>query len=323
MSAETQTATNGKKRRGLSLRARALDAGYRALSLLPLRAIHAIGSALGTLGNWIPNAERHAARVNIQLCFSDRPLAERKALVRDSLRESAKGLLEIATLWYRPVEEVRALVREVDGEAVFFNALAEDRGLLVIVPHLGCWEAVQIWVSQHGPSHALYRPPRQPDLEPLINRGRSRSGINVWPAKPSGIRRLLSALKRGEIAGILPDQEPPGEGVYAPFFGVPAKTMTLFGKIAARSGATVIIAWSERLPRGAGYRLHFRRVTEPVDAPDEATAATALNATIEAAVRELPSQYQWSYRRFARGPGGLSHRYKRWRAKQGWVIQYR
>lgn len=302
----------------LSFRARALDITYRLLALLPLRALHSLGDVIGTVGNWVPNRQRHVARVNIQLCFPDRPLSERKALARTSLRESAKGLLEIATLWYRPVDEVLGLIREIDGEDVFRQARAEDRGLLIIAPHLGCWEALQLWVAQHGPSHALYRPPRQPDLEPLINRGRSRSGMQFWPAKASGIRGLLSALKRGEIVGILPDQKPPGEGVFAPFFGIPAKTMTLFGKFAARSRATVIIGWAERLPRGSGYRLHFRRVTGPVNSGDDETAATALNAAIEAAVRELPSQYQWSYRRFSRLPDGRS-RYRQWANNGGWI----
>lgn len=303
----------------LSARARAVDTAYRALSLLPLRALHAIGTAVGTLGDWVPNSERHVARVNIQLCFPDRPLTERKALVRQSLRESAKGLLELATLWYRPVDDVRDLIRDVEGEAIFHEALAEQRGLLIIAPHLGCWEALQVWVAQQGPSHALYRPPKQSDLEPLITRGRSRSGMRFWPARPSGIRQLLAALKRGEIVGILPDQEPPQEGVFAPFFGIPARTMTLFGKFAARSRAAVIVGWAERLPRGAGYRLHFRRVSDAIDDDDDETAASALNRAIENAVRETPAQYQWSYRRFARGPEGLRHRYKRWRERGGWV----
>jgi KDO2-lipid IV(A) lauroyltransferase len=303
----------------LSVRARAVDTAYRVLSLLPLRALHAIGTAVGTLGNWVPNSERHVARVNIQLCFPELALDERQALVRASLRESAKGLLEIATLWYRPVTEVQALIRHVDGADAFHEALAEDRGLLIIAPHLGCWEALQLWVAQHGPSHALYRPPRQGDLEALINQGRSRSGMQFWPARPSGIRQLLAALKRGEIVGILPDQEPPEEGVFVPFFGIPARTMTLFGKFAARSGAAVILGWAERLPRGGGFKLHFRRVEGAVGDPDEETAATAVNHAIEAAVREAPTQYQWSYRRFARGPGGLRHRYKRWRKCGRWV----
>ncbi len=311
------TAANHRDR--LTWRVRALDRIYRLLARTPLHFQHALGSLIGTLGNWIPNRQRHVARVNIQLCFPEHSLAERKRLVRQSLRESAKGLCEIATLWYRPTPEVRGLIREVNGEAVFQQALAEDRGLLIIAPHLGCWEALQVWVAQHAPSHALYRPPRQRDLEPLINRGRSRSGMHFWPASASGIRGLLAALKRGEIVGILPDQEPPGEGVFAPFFGIPAKTMTLFGKFAARSRAAVIVGWAERLPRGTGYRLHFRRVTSAVDDPDQETAATALNAAIETAVRGKPEQYQWSYRRFTRERGGRGGRYKRWRTRGRWI----
>ena len=95
--------------------------------------------------------------------------------------------------------------------------------------------------------------------------------------------------------------------------------MTLFGKFAARSRAAVIVGWAERLPKGRGYRLHFRRVTGPVDDTDDETAATALNTAIEAAVRENSTQYQWSYRRFARYADGRGHRYKRWSTRGGWA----
>jgi len=289
------------------------------LGQLPLRALHALGSAIGTVGDWLPTRERHNARVNIELCFGEHPLGERKRLVRRSMQESAKGLLETAFIWHQPVSKVRRRIRDIDGAELFHEALADQRGLIIIAPHLGCWELLQMWVAQHGTSHALYRPPRQPDLEPLLNRGRARSGMQFWPARGSGIRALIKALRQGEIVGILPDQEPPQEGVFAPFFGVPAHTMTLLNRFAERSGARVLLGWAERLPRAGGYTLHWRRVEEAVDDPDPVTAATAMNRAIENAVRECPEQYQWSYRRFSKQPDGGRRLYSRWRSDNGWV----
>ncbi len=59
----------------------------------------------------------------------------------------------------------------------------------------------------------------------------------------SGVRKLLKALKSGEAVGMLPDQAPKaGEGVWAPFFGRPAYTMTLAARL-AQTGATVLLAY--------------------------------------------------------------------------------
>ncbi|PWG64905.1 LpxL/LpxP family acyltransferase [Spiribacter halobius] len=301
------------------LRARLLEGLLRAVARLPLRWLHALGSGLGRLADRLPNAERHTCRVNIELCFGDRPLAERRALARAALRESAKGLTELAVFWYRAPARNLALVREVQGAEVLEAARAGGRGVLILAPHHGAWELLQVWVAARMPLHALYRPPRQPYLEPILVGRRARTGARQWPAGTAGVRGLLRALRNNEAVGVLPDQQPPGEGVHAPFFGVPAKTMTLFCKLAARSRAPVVIAWAERLPRASGYRLHFCSVEEPVTDPDPLRAATAMNAAIERIVRERPEQYQWTYRRFSRPPAGETNPYKRWVSRDGWL----
>ncbi|AGY91142.1 hypothetical protein SPICUR_00575 [Spiribacter curvatus] len=292
-------------------RARAIDVALRLLSRLSLPALHRLGNAAAWLTERLRREEWHVARVNADLCFPDWSEEARQRLARASLRENAKVLFELAAVWHWPLPRVLGLIKAVDGADVVDDAIAEGRGLLVIAPHHGAWELLQIWLAQRVRLNALYRPPRWAELEALLNRGRSRSGAVFWPARPSGIRALFKALKAGEAVGVLPDQSPPGEGVFVPFFGRNAKTMTLFGKLAARTDAPVIIGWAERLERGAGYRLHWRRVAEPVDDADPAVAAAALNREIERLVRESPEQYQWTYRRFAKRESMTLNPYKR------------
>lgn len=304
-------------------RAQLIERLLRLTAPLPLWLLHAFGALIGSIGALTPNTARHIARVNVEMCFPDWQLSRKRALTRCTLRESAKSLTELGALWYRPLARTLGLVRAVEGEQLVDDAIARGNGLLVIAPHLGAWEALQAWIGQRTISNALYRPPRQVELEDLITRARSRTGTRFWPAKPSGIRALFKALRNGEAVGVLPDQEPPGEGVFAPFFGVPAKTMTLFCKLAARSEATVLIGWAERLPRGRGYRLHWRAVGDGIRDADPERAAAAMNAAIEAAAGELPCQYLWTYRRFARRPDGERSLYKRWRSEGGWVVKTR
>lgn len=282
-----------------------------SLSFLPLRALHGLGALAAGLSARLGSSEWRVAQVNVDLCFPSWSTGARQQLAKAALRENASGLFELAALWYRPVPRVLNLIQGVEGQEAVDQAIAEGRGLLVIAPHQGAWEVLQIWLAQHISLHAMYRPPRWAALEPLLNRGRSRSGAKFWPARPSGIRALYKALKAGEAVGLLPDQSPPGEGVFVPFFGQPAKTMTLFGKLAARSEAPVIIGWAERLPKGRGYQLHWRRVEAPVNDPDPEVAAAAMNQEIEQIVLACPAQYQWTYRRFARRASGTPNPYRK------------
>ena len=278
------------------------------LGLLPLRANHALGALVGHVIARIPSKTRRTVRVNLELCFPELPEAERERLLKQSLIETAKTATEIAYFWSRPPEQVEKLIREVRAE-VFEQAIAQGRGVIVAAPHLGAWELLNLYWGRRLPVNTLYRPPRHAEFEPLLNWARERTGAKLYPATPRGIRGLYKALAKREVAAILPDQTPPDAGVIAPFFGQPAKTMTLLSKLAAQSGAIVVFGFAERLPRGQGYRFHFLPADAAVADPDSQRAATAVNAGVEACVRMVPAQYQWTYRRFRRRQDGSGDPY--------------
>ena len=149
----------------------------------------------------------------------------------------------------------------------------------------------------------MYRPPRKAILAPVIESARSTSGLNAVPATLQGVREFVRALKRGEAVGMLPDQVPAqGDGVWVPFFGRHAFTMTLAGKLAAQTGVAVIMTAGERLPRGKGWRIHYIRLPEPLPA-DPAAQALLINQTMETLIRRFPTQYLWSYKRYKQPAG--------------------
>ena len=140
---------------------------------------------------------------------------------------------------------------------------------------------------------------------------RERVGAHLVATGASGVRALHAALQRGGMIGILPDQDPrDGAGVFAPFFGIPAKSMTLLSRLAARSGAAVFLTTAERLPDAAGFRLDFERLPEAVGDVDAEQAALALNQALEQRVRRQPAQYQWCYKRFRSQPEGGARFYR-------------
>ena len=278
----------------------------RLVGRLPLPALHRLGSWLGWLLLHMPNAVRHKAQATLSIVITQFRGETRQSLLRSSMIEAGKSVFEICRIWSGDPQQALALVRDVCGLDLFDRALASGRGLILAAPHLGCWELLNIWLGSRIPLAIAYRPPRQPALEALLLRARGSPTVEQVRADgPAGVRKLYKRLIDGGVVGILPDQQPKlGEGEFAPFFGTPALTMVLLSRLAQRTGATVLFCYAERLPRGAGYRLHFLPAPEGIGAADLPTAVAALNRGVEACVRLAPAQYQWHYKRYSIRPPG-------------------
>lgn len=273
----------------------------RAIGRLPLRLSRAVGLALGTLLWLLPNPARSTTRSNLARCFAHLTSAQRRRFTRLSLLHLGRTLTDSCWVWMQRPAMLTAAVREVRGIDLMVQARASGDGLIFVSPHIGCWELVCSWLAEHVPLTALYRPPRLAALEQLMIEGRQRTGATLVPTDARGIRRLHKALRRGEGIGILPDQAPrPGHGVIAPFFGQPARTMTLLSRMARGRNVRVIFCVMERLPRAGGFVLHMLPASPEVADPDDTVSATAVNRDVERCVALCPEQYMWSYRRFRR-----------------------
>lgn len=286
-------------------RAALMRAALRLLAWLPLRYAQGIGGTVGRLAGLIPNGLRRVAETNLALCFPELSARNRRRLLAQTLAETGRTAAEMGALWLWPAPRVLALVREVPGDEVLTQALSLGKGLILACPHLGAWELAGLYCATRCKLTALYRPPRMAMLDAMIRRARERSGARLVPTDAVGIRALFQALRHGDAVGILPDQDPGRErGVFAPFFGILTNTMTLVSRLAASTGAPVVLVYAERLPRGAGYRMRFVPAPEDIADPDAKIAAAALNRAVESCARARPEQYQWTYKRFKTRPAG-------------------
>ena len=289
----------------------------RWLAACPLRLLHALGAGAGWLA-WACSPP-YRRRLRDNAAHAGVAAAQR----RRAVAEAGRMVAELPRLWLRPAGRPIADAVRWEGAERIERWLAAGRGLVLLTPHLGSFEmAAQAYAERFGARHpitVLYRPARQPWLRALQATARGRPGLLTAAADLSGVRQLLRALRQGQAVGLLPDQVPPhGQGVWAPFFGRPAYTMTLAARLAQQTGAAVGLAWCERLPRGAGYVLHFEDLPEPLPpaAAGEEAAAAAVNRAMESRVRRAPEQYLWGYHRFksprgaplaaAGGAGGVS-----------------
>lgn len=272
----------------------------RLLGLLPLRFLHGVGAVIGRFSLWRGGKTVRNTEVNLSIVRPGLDDAARQLLLRQVMEESGKSITEIAKIWGSDAERALDMVREVRGEALMDEALAAGKGLIIAAPHLGCWELLNYWLCRKTPMAILYRPPRIAAVEQLLRKVRGALAPEQVRAEGAGVRTLFKRLGAGGTIGILPDQKPrEGEGQFAPFFGREALTMVLLPRLASRTGATVLFAFAERLPRGEGYRIHLLPAPEGLGDADQVVACTALNRGVEACVERAFAQYQWHYKRFS------------------------
>ncbi len=271
----------------------------RWLAKRSLRLLHALGGLLGWAAYLLSPAYRR--RLNDNAALAGLLLSERRAAVADA----GRLVMELPRLWLRPPARPIDDPLRWEGAELLEALLARGKGLVLLTPHMGSFEvSAQAYAERFGarqPITVLYRPARQAWLRELEETARARPALATAPANLAGVRLMMRALQRGETVGLLPDQVPPeGMGVWVPFFGQRAYTMTLAAKLVQQTGAAVAVLWTERLARGAGYVVHALALPEPLPeaAAGDAASALAINRSMEAVIRMKPSQYLWGYHRY-------------------------
>ncbi len=264
----------------------------KSLAKWPLPLLHAVGAAVGFVAYTFSPTYRRRFKANSRLA------GYATAQVRGAVAHAGRMVAELPRLWWGVPVSI-----QWDGAELIDQAHAVGKGIVFLTPHLGCFEVTaqayaQRYAAQGKAMTVLYRPARKAWLQALVSQSRNRPGLAAAPATLAGVKTLVKALRSGQALGILPDQVPPlGLGVWADFFGQSAYSMTLPARLAKQTGATILLAWGERLAHGAGYCVHLRPFAASLsDAP--AQAAAQINAAMESLVRECPQQYLWGYARY-------------------------
>ena len=275
---------------------------FRFFSLWPLAVLHALGGVLGWLVWFASPGYRHQFRANVAqagLTFE---------AAKPAIAEAGRFVAELPRLWLRPPGQSCLGNVQLEGGVHAERAFGQGRGVIFFGPHCGSFELgpqalAELYGPRFGPVTAIYRPARKLWLARLESLARNTPQLTVVPANLRGIRLLHKALKANQAVALLTDQVPPeGLGVWAPFFGKPAYTMTLAARLALQSGAALLPVSCERLPYGTGYILKIwppvGSLTTDTLAADTLAAVTAINQAIEMIVLSQPGQYLWGYARY-------------------------
>ncbi len=277
------------------------------MSLIPPRWAVAIGRGFARAAIFF-NADSHRiSKINIDHCFPHKSVPEREKLVLHSLAQTALLPIEFAHLLHRPIEDLMGQIVSVEGEDLLREAWAEGNGVLMLMPHFGCWEFMSLYLGSDYTVSALYTPPNLASLEPTILQARERQGATLFPTSAAGLRGLVRGMKDGHVVVLLPDQVPTGDGggVMSKFFQQDALTMSLAKRIAKVGQPKIIMGCARRTieKSGIGYNISFALPEAGISSPDEEVYATALNNSVQKIAEQDLAQYQWSYKRFRRlGP---------------------
>lgn len=281
---------------------------FRATALLtslPWPWLRTLADALAWCWLKLDARESQVARRNLELAYPELLPSQREELQRRVLRTTARQALETLRFWTHPHADNLACLTELHGQALYDQALAAGKGVIVVAPHYGNWELLNQWLSSRGPISIVYAPPESAVGDAFLLRARGADNIRQVRAEGPAVRQLWKALKEGGAVGILPDQQPKlGDGEFAPFFGVQALTMTLVSRLAERTEATVLFAWCERSGPDLEFSLHLEPAPAAIADPDLKVATAALNDMVERIARRDPAQYQWTYKRYGARPPG-------------------
>ncbi|HEX4603040.1 MAG TPA: lysophospholipid acyltransferase family protein, partial [Candidatus Angelobacter sp.] len=233
---------------------------------------------------------------------------EKLRILRELFKGLGRQLAEFA-LFPRYTKENAAQVAIYDGFQNFAEARGRGKGVLFLTAHFGGWEIGSFVHSLNGnPMNIVVRPLDNPLVDAFVDRYRTLHGNKTF-GKQDFARGLLSAMKRGEVVGILMDTNmTPPQGAFVDFFGVPACTATGVARVALHTDAAVLPAftvWDEELGK---YKIRFDPPLQMVNTGDDeadALANTALfTKVIEGYARRYPEQWLWVHRRWKTRPPG-------------------
>lgn len=285
------------------LKYRLLKSFLLLFTLIPFKRSQQIGGVLGRVLLKFNRKRAHIARCNLKACFPEKTEAEREALLVKVAEETGKWMMEAPHIWLGEPAIMSQYLHAKNPE-VMHEAISKQKGVVVILPHLGNWEMINFHFPQNYPGASIYKPIKSSTMERIILENRTKLGGKLFKADNQGIRQSFKHLAKGKVMVLLADHLPSRQaGVYAPFFGVRALTGKFAHTLARRRQSEVVMLTILRKEDGEGFELEFHPV-DGLHTDDEVEAATHLNAAIERVIRIAPEQYQWVYTRFDKQPKG-------------------
>ena len=278
------------------------------LAILPWAIQHRLANVLGNTAFKHLKSRRKTTVRNLEVCFPEWSAAEVQINARQVFVDQMIGIFETLNAWYCPQWFKNRV--SIEGLEHIQQAQAEGKGILLLGTHSTLLDAGGYLCAQYFEPDVVYRPQNNPLLDMLIYR--CRSTIYANQIDHDDMRGLIRNLKNGHAIWYSPDQDfGLKQGVMAPFFGVPAATVTAHRRLIKISKSVAIPLYFYRTGdiKDPRYHVLIEPIVDNLPSEDEVEDAIRVNKIIENQLRIAPTQYMWFHRRFKSRPEGYDEIY--------------
>lgn len=272
----------------------------KMIALLPLSFLQLIASFVSLILSSFNSSMKRVTSINLKIAYPELSAEDHADLVKKSIRSQCLTYVEFIKCWGMSPEYSLSLLKDVQGEHFFTDALANQKGVIVVVPHLGSWELLNAWLNEYAAPVIMYKPNKVKGANRYVLEAREKFNATLVPTDETGIRAIFKHLKQGGLTVILPDHVPkPSGGIFSNFYGQHALSSTLVSKLASKTQCNVI---GLSCIRDTHNSQHFSVICNPLSedilSKDLQLSVDTLNAEIQKMIDIAPEQYIWSYKRF-------------------------
>lgn len=276
---------------------------FKFVALLPLSVLQFIAFGVALLLNSFDSSMKRITRINLHLAYPELNAQQQKILIKKSLISQCMTYVESIKCWGMPSEYQLALLKNIYGEQHITEALANKKGVIVVIAHFGCWELLNAWLNLHTAPMIMYKPNKHKAVDRFMLEARQRLNATLVPTDENGVRAIFKHLKQGGLTVILPDHLPKTSGgIYSNFFKQKTLSTTLVSKLANKTQCN-IIGLSCIRDEISGFNVHCSLLSNDILSKDLQASVNSLNQYLENMINVAPEQYIWSYKRFRKVEG--------------------
>jgi len=254
----------------------------KLVSLLPLWLLQAIGRFAAFILCCFNSSIQRITKINIQLAYPELSKDEQSELIRQSIRSQCLTYIEFVKCWGMPPQYSLNLLNNVYGASILKDALANKKGVIVVVPHFGCWELLNAWLNLYAQPVIMYKPDKIKGVNRYLLEARQKFNATLVPADETGIRAIFKHLKQGGSA-------------------------TLVSKLASKTQCNLLGLSCIRNKDSSSFDVHCTRLSDDILSKDLQISVDALNMAMQDIINQAPEQYIWSYKRFRNCYGDINH----------------
>ena len=273
----------------------------KIISLFPLSVLQQIASFIAFILTCFSSSIKRITSINLRIAYLDLTPQEHANMLKNSVRSQCLTYVEFIKCWGKPPTYSLSLLKNIEGEHYFIDALANQKGVIIVVPHFGCWELLNAWLNVYAEPVIMYKPNKIRGIDRYLLEARQKCKATLVPTDETGIRAIFKHLKQGGLTVILPDHVPKQSGgIYSDFFGQNTLSSTLVSKLAQKTQCNVLGLSCIRNKDSHSFSVNCSPLSTDILSKDLQQSVDTLNQEIQNMINIAPEQYIWSYKRFRR-----------------------